>query len=158
ARQGQRGARDLLARFPRRERDLLRLRRGCDLRWTGREGGACWGGRRSATADRRAMSGSVRETSAMAFDSMSLDDLAALVNAAARTGMQPAVWARLQPERIAVYDYAGQTRTFGELNANANRLARRLREAGLKAGEGVALACSNRVEFCEALLAALRTF
>jgi long-chain acyl-CoA synthetase len=93
----------------------------------------------------------------MAFDSMSLDDLAALVNAAARTGMQPAVWARLQPERIAVYDYAGQTRTFGELNANANRLARRLREAGLKAGEGVALACSNRVEFCEALLAALRT-
>jgi long-chain acyl-CoA synthetase len=93
----------------------------------------------------------------MAYDSITPDELAAMVNEAGRTGMQPAVWARLQPDRIAVYDYVGQTRTFGELNANANRLARRLREAGLQPGDGVALACSNRAEFCEALLAALRT-
>jgi long-chain acyl-CoA synthetase len=93
----------------------------------------------------------------MAYDSISPDELAAMVNEAGRTGMQPAVWARLQQDRVAVYDYVGQTRTFGELNANANRLARRLREAGLQPNEGVALACSNRVEFCEALMAALRT-
>ena len=70
--------------------------------------------------------------------------------------MQPAVWAELQPDRIAVYDYTEQNRTFGELNAMANRVARLLRDAGLRKGDSVALLCSNRAEFCDVLLGALR--
>ncbi|HEY1752564.1 MAG TPA: AMP-binding protein [Caulobacteraceae bacterium] len=85
-----------------------------------------------------------------------IEALAARVNEAARTGMQPAVWAQLQPDRVAIYDYTGQDRTFGQLNANANRVARLLRGAGLKAGDAVALACSNRAEFCDVLFGALR--
>ena len=89
-------------------------------------------------------------------DLLEVEDLAAWVNAAAETGMQPAVWAELTPDRVAIYDDTGQDRTFGELNANANRVARRLRAAGLKAGDSVALACSNRAEFCDVLFGALR--
>jgi len=88
------------------------------------------------------------------------DEIAALatrVDEAAAVGMQPAVWAQLQPDRIAVYDYTGRNRTFGELNNNANRISRLLRNAGLKTGDAVALLCSNRAEFCDVLLAALRT-
>jgi long-chain acyl-CoA synthetase len=86
-------------------------------------------------------------------------DLAALesrTGEAAKSGMQPAIWAELTPDRVAIYDYTGQDRTFGELNANANRVARLLRGAGLKAGDAVALACSNRAEFCDVLFGALR--
>lgn len=83
--------------------------------------------------------------------------LANRVNAAAALGMQPAVWAELFPEKVAVYDHTGQNRTFAGLNANANRIARLLRAAGLGMGDSVALLCSNRAEFCDVLLAALRT-
>ena len=85
-----------------------------------------------------------------------VEELGRRVSAAAETGMQPAVWAELTPDRVAIYDYTGQNRTFAELNANANRVARLLRAAGLKAGDAVALACSNRAEFCDVLLGALR--
>ena len=85
-----------------------------------------------------------------------VEELGRQVNAAAQVGMQPAVWAALQPDRVAIYDYTGQDRTFGELNANANRVARLLRSAGLKAGDSVALACSNRAEFCDILFGVLR--
>ncbi|MGH6971160.1 MAG: AMP-binding protein, partial [Caulobacteraceae bacterium] len=85
-----------------------------------------------------------------------LDALEARVKAAAERGMQPSVWAKLTPDRVAIYDYTGQNRTFGQLNANANRVARLLRQAGLRAGDAVALACSNRAEFCDVLLAVLR--
>jgi long-chain acyl-CoA synthetase len=91
----------------------------------------------------------------MALDE-AVEDLAAQVNAAAETGMQPAIWARLTPDRVAIFDVTGQDRTFGELNANANRVARLLRAAGLSAGDSVALACSNRAEFCDVLLGVLR--
>src|SRR5580692_10068458 len=91
-----------------------------------------------------------------ALMSISLEDLGRRVNEAAKAGMQPAVWAALQPDRVAIYDYTGQDRTFGQLNANANRVARLLRKAGLKSGDAVALACSNRAEFCDVLLGALR--
>src|SRR5579863_2591635 len=91
-----------------------------------------------------------------AIDKASLEALGRRVNEAARVGMQPAVWAELTPDRVAIYDYTGQNRTFAELNANANRVARLLRGAGLKAGDAVALACSNRAEFCDVLLGALR--
>ncbi len=87
---------------------------------------------------------------------LSVEELERRVNAAAAVGMQPAVWAELQPDRIAIYDHLGQDRTFGQLNANANRIARLLRASGLGAGDSVALACSNRAEFCDVLLAVLR--
>ncbi|HEY8003488.1 MAG TPA: AMP-binding protein, partial [Phenylobacterium sp.] len=47
--------------------------------------------------------------------------------------------------------------TFGEINANANRIAGLLRQAGLKAGDAVALLCSNRAEFIEVLSATRRS-
>ena len=89
-------------------------------------------------------------------ETLEVEALAAWVNTAAESGMQPAVWAELTPNRVAIYDDTGQDRTFGELNANANRVARRLRAAGLVAGDSVALACSNRAEFCDVLFGALR--
>jgi long-chain acyl-CoA synthetase len=85
-----------------------------------------------------------------------IEELGRQVSEAAQSGMQPAVWARLQPDRAAIHDITGQDRTFGELNANANRVARLLRQAGLKAGDSVALACSNRAEFCDVLFGVLR--
>lgn len=90
------------------------------------------------------------------IEESSLEQLGSRVNEAAKVGMQPAVWAGLQPDRVAIYDYTGQDRTFGELNANANRVGRLLRAAGLRAGDSVALACSNRAEFCDVLLGVLR--
>ncbi len=93
----------------------------------------------------------------MTTHSASLEALAREVDTAAGVGMQPAVWADRQPDRVAIYDYTGQDRTFGELNARANRIARLLREAGLSSGDSVALVCTNRAEFCDVLLAALRS-
>jgi len=91
---------------------------------------------------------------AVAMDDV--ETLAREMTAAAQVGMQPAVWARLRPDRVAIYDYTGQNRTFAELNANANRVARVLRRAGLKPGDSIALACSNRAEFCDVLCGVLR--
>ena len=85
-----------------------------------------------------------------------LDALAERIDEAARVGMQPAVWAEVQPDRVAIHDHTGQNRTFGELNANANRIVRLLREAGLAAGDSVALCCTNRAEFCDVLFGVLR--
>ena len=48
-------------------------------------------------------------------------------------------------------------RTFRELNARSNQLARAFRAAGLRAGDGVALVCSNRPEFVEVQQATART-
>jgi long-chain acyl-CoA synthetase len=75
--------------------------------------------------------------------------------AAAAVGMTVAWTAREAPERRAILSPAGG-RTFSELNARANRLARALRARGLQAGDAVALLCSNRPEFAEAWCAALR--
>lgn len=47
-------------------------------------------------------------------------------------------------------------RTFAELNARANALVRALRRRGLKAGDAVALMCSNRPEFVEVVAACQR--
>ncbi len=64
-------------------------------------------------------------------------------------------WAGRKADRVAIYDPIG-TRTFGELNANANRVVRLLRERGLRAGDAVALLCGNRAEFAEVLSGCLR--
>jgi len=77
-----------------------------------------------------------------------------LIEAASR-GMSASVWAGEKPQAVAIHDPIG-TRTFFEVNANANRLVRLLRGHGVKAGDAVALMCSNRAEFVEVLAAALR--
>jgi len=73
----------------------------------------------------------------------------------AEKGMRLAHWARIQPDVLAVQSKWGD-RTFGELNANSNRLARALRARGLRDGDGVAIVCSNRPEFAEVVHACLR--
>jgi long-chain acyl-CoA synthetase len=64
-------------------------------------------------------------------------------------------WAARIPDRPALITTSGD-RTFAELNANINRLARALRARGLEVGDSVALMCTNRPEFIEVLLAAQR--
>jgi long-chain acyl-CoA synthetase len=86
-----------------------------------------------------------------------LDDKdATALKAAAELGMAPAFWAARQPDKVAVFEMSGPTRTFGELNANANRIARLLRDQGLKPGDSVALLCPNRAEFVDVLFATQR--
>ena len=86
------------------------------------------------------------------LDDHSANDL----KAAAELGMAPAFWAARQPDKVAVFEMSGPTRTFGELNANANRIARLLRAEGLKPGDSVALLCPNRAEFVDVLFATQR--
>ncbi|MEM6705536.1 MAG: AMP-binding protein [Acidobacteriota bacterium] len=80
---------------------------------------------------------------------------AAALQEAAAVGLSVAFHAAEAPDRPAVQSAFGD-RTFGALNANANRLVRVLREAGVGSGDGVALLCRNRPEFCETHSAALR--
>jgi long-chain acyl-CoA synthetase len=75
---------------------------------------------------------------------------------AAKQGMVQAHWAQLQPDTPAIVSERG-SRTFAELNANANRLVRAWRERGAAAGDGVALMVSNRPEFAEVIAATQRS-
>jgi long-chain acyl-CoA synthetase len=84
-------------------------------------------------------------------------DIDAQLAAAQMNGMTAAVWAQVQPDRTAIWGPDGRTRTFAEVNANANRIARLLRQSGLKPGDAVALVCSNRAEFVEVLAATGRS-
>ena len=61
-------------------------------------------------------------------------------------GMILAYHAQQSPQRPALRSPAGE-RSFAELNANANRLARALAKRGLGPGDAVALFCGNRPEF-----------
>ena len=64
-------------------------------------------------------------------------------------------WATETPGALAIVSAAGN-RTFAELDANANRLARALRNRGLAAGDAVALLASNRPAFVETVYACQR--
>jgi len=64
-------------------------------------------------------------------------------------------WARRTPDAPAVISPTGN-RTFAELDARANQLARALRRRGLVPGDAVALMCSNRPEFVEVFAACIR--
>src|SRR5580692_1350041 len=75
---------------------------------------------------------------------------------AAAQGMLVAWWAAQGPDRPALYTAYGD-RTFGQLNANSNRLVRALRARGLRPGDSVALMCTNRPEFVEVLYAVQRS-
>ena len=72
------------------------------------------------------------------------------------TGMTIAPPCRTQGDKAARVDPDGRSRTFIEVNRNANRLVRLLRGAGLKAGDAVAVVLSNRGEFIELRAAAMR--
>src|SRR5690606_5610239 len=74
---------------------------------------------------------------------------------AAQVGMGLAHWAARQPDVPAIISPHGD-RTFRELNARANQLARALRALGLGPGDGVALLLANRPEFAEVVTACLR--
>ncbi len=78
------------------------------------------------------------------------------MDAARKVGMTVAVTAREHPGRHAIRSPLGD-RSFEELNARANQLARALRKAGLKAGDAVALLCANRPEFAEVFSGLLRS-
>ncbi len=64
-------------------------------------------------------------------------------------------WASRTPDGIAITSPAG-TRTFAELDANANRLAHALRGRGLVPGDAVALLAGNHPAFVETLYACQR--
>ena len=87
-------------------------------------------------------------------DAASLNDR---LDAAAQVGMTYALWAQVQPDKVAIYDPDGTPHTFGKVNANANKLARLFRQRGIKAGDSLALICSNRAEFVEVLAATQRS-
>ncbi len=84
-----------------------------------------------------------------------MPDLTERLHRAAAVGMTASVWATEKPGATAIHDPHG-TRSFFDVNANANRIVRLLRAYGLKAGDSVALMCSNRAEFVEVLNATLR--
>lgn len=75
---------------------------------------------------------------------------------AINTGMMVAYHAKRIANEPAVISRFGD-RTFAELNANANRLVRLLRDAGIGAGDSIAVVVKNRPEFVEAMVAAARS-
>jgi long-chain acyl-CoA synthetase len=75
---------------------------------------------------------------------------------AAQCGMTLAYWAARQPDQVAIVSKQGN-RTFGELNANANRLARALQARGIDSGDAIALMITNRAEFAEVVAASQRS-
>ena len=84
----------------------------------------------------------------MNTDALQLED-------AMLTGMTIAYYAQQDPERMAVISEMG-SRTFAQLNARANQLARVFRRAGLKPDDGVAMLLVNRPEFLEVYYACWR--
>jgi long-chain acyl-CoA synthetase len=66
-----------------------------------------------------------------------------------------AEWAARTPDQPAIVSPTG-TRTFAELDANVNRLARALRRRGLVPGDPVALLAGNRPVFVETVFACQR--
>jgi long-chain acyl-CoA synthetase len=71
------------------------------------------------------------------------------------SGMTVAYHAQEAPDRMAVSSSYGD-RTFAELNARANQLARVFRAAGLKPDDSVAMLLVNRPEFIEVYYACMR--
>jgi long-chain acyl-CoA synthetase len=90
--------------------------------------------------------------SALANDPAAMQQVLAMAMA---RGMAVALWARVIPQAPAIVSEAG-SRNFAELNARCNQLVRALRQRGLMAGDGIALMCSNRVEFAEVFWASRR--
>jgi long-chain acyl-CoA synthetase len=110
-------------------------------------------------------SGSSRDGSAVAgierpaepeLDEARIAQARELLPAALATGMAVSLWARALPNAPALIGPEG-SRTFSELNARINQVARALRGLGIESGDSVALMCSNRYEFVEVFWATRRT-
>lgn len=71
-------------------------------------------------------------------------------------GMAVALWASVAPDAPAIIAASGD-RTFQQLNARVNQVARALRAAGIGPGDSIALMCSNRAEFAEVFWASRRS-
>jgi long-chain acyl-CoA synthetase len=95
-------------------------------------------------------------SSKTAIERLSNEELQSRALQAAANGTALSLWAQLIPDRPAVIAPSGR-RTFAELNAHANQLVSVLRGRGLRAGDGVALLCSNRPEFAEVTAAVRRS-
>jgi long-chain acyl-CoA synthetase len=78
------------------------------------------------------------------------------LESAAEHGMVVAHVAARHPDRLAVASPFGN-RTFGELNARINQLARLFRQHGLRQGDAIAVVLKNRPAFIETYLASLRS-
>jgi long-chain acyl-CoA synthetase len=91
----------------------------------------------------------------LSIETADLLDPANVAETAAK-GMMSSLYARLKPGAIAVYG-PRSTRTFAELNSNANRLVAALARAGVGDGDHIALICGNTVEFIEVLTAVYRS-
>src|SRR5947209_19111377 len=76
--------------------------------------------------------------------------------AAAATGTVVSLHAKRSPDHAAIVSPHGN-RTYADLDAAANRLARALQTAGLQPGDAIALVCRNRPEFAEVHQAAARS-
>src|SRR5438270_8795700 len=76
--------------------------------------------------------------------------------AAAGTGTVVSWHAARRPDQLAIVSDYGN-RTYAELDAAANRLARALQAAGLRPGDAIALVCRNRPEFAEVQAAVQRS-
>ncbi|HKE74648.1 MAG TPA: AMP-binding protein [Acidimicrobiales bacterium] len=87
---------------------------------------------------------------------MTTTDSDARFDQAAAVGMSVAHWADVQADAPAIVSPLGD-RTFAELNANANRLARALRARGVARGDAVAFMVTNRPEFAEVVAAVVRS-
>ena len=72
------------------------------------------------------------------------------------TGREIAAIAQLDPERAAIITSSGVAITFGELEQQVDALAATFAQAGLEAGDVVALLCRNRPEWMVTYEAALR--
>mgnify|MGYP001156738155 FL=1 len=60
----------------------------------------------------------------------------------------PGRWAQDAPDRLAIVMHgSGQTMTFAELDAEANRIANLFRSLGLEPGDHMAFCLENRIEF-----------
>lgn len=77
------------------------------------------------------------------------------LNDLCKVGMGIAYHAKQSGSTIAIESTYGR-RSFAELNADANRLARLLRDAGIVSGDAIACAVKNRPEYLVIVLAAQR--
>jgi long-chain acyl-CoA synthetase len=73
-------------------------------------------------------------------------------------GEHVAAWAQSQPDKPAVIMYgSGVVRTYREIDDASVRLARVLRDRGLRTGDHLAVLVDNQPEFYDAVWAAMRT-
>jgi len=83
-------------------------------------------------------------------------DIFQSAEAAASVGMTAAFYAARKPEQIAVHSYAGSC-SWAELNHKANQLTRLFRDLGLQPDDAIAIVSSNRLEFAQVFMAAIRS-